>query len=222
MSSNETAAPRPRTEWLPTAGRALGVVATLGLIYVAVSFYRQYAVHYIAVHTQASFGPYWHERDWLLVHIAGGTLALLAGPFQLWSGLGRRFLAVHRWSGRLYITGVLIAGSAAFYMSFFTQPHDFGVALFMLAVAWWTTSGMAYLAIRRHRIDAHRQWMIRSYVVTFAFVSFRWLVEQPVFQPLGPARYATVGWMCWAAPLLVAEVVLQWRHTVGPRRVGRT
>lgn len=218
MSSTQTAVTEPRRAWLPPIGRALGVVATLGLLFVAVSFYRHYAVHYIADHTQASFGALWPERNWLLVHIAGGTLALLAGPFQLWSGLGRRFLVVHRWSGRLYLTGVLLAGGAAFHMSFLTKPADFGVALFVLAAAWWTTSGMAFLAIRRHRFDAHRQWMIRSYVVTFAFVSFRWLVAQPVFQPLGPARYATVGWACWVVPLLVTEVVLQWRHTVGPSR----
>jgi hypothetical protein len=32
---------------------------------------------------------------------------------------------------------------------------------------------MAFLAIRRRQITQHQDWMIRSYVVTFAFVFFR-------------------------------------------------
>ena len=32
---------------------------------------------------------------------------------------------------------------------------------------------MAFVAIRRKNLVQHKQWMVRSYVVTFAFVSFR-------------------------------------------------
>ena len=35
---------------------------------------------------------------------------------------------------------------------------------------------MAFVAIRNRNIAQHRQWIIRSYVVTMGFVSFR-LVE---------------------------------------------
>lgn len=55
--------------------------------------------------------------------------------------------------------------------------------------------------------------MIRSYVVTFAFVTFRWLVDLPLviglmenFGERGPA----VGWFSWTIPLLITEVVLNW------------
>ena len=33
-------------------------------------------------------------------------------------------------------------------------------------------SGMALIAIRRRNFIQHKEWMIRSYVVTFAFVTF--------------------------------------------------
>ena len=73
---------------------------------------------------------------------------------------------------------------------------------------------MALFAIRQRHIQQHRDWMIRSYVVTFAFVLFRLMVEVMTALDLGalPERYATAAWLCWAIPLLVAEPVLQWRQ----------
>jgi len=195
--------------------QALGIAVLALLAYEALRFYLRDPVHYVLDYTQKSFGSYWPHRVALLLHIGGGTLALFCGPFQLWSGLRRRHLSVHRLTGYLYIGGVAMAGAAAFYLGFFTQPRDFGVALWGLAVAWWTTVGMAFVAIHRKQIAAHREWMIRGYVVTFAFVVFRWVVDLPILASLGDSRFATVGWLCWAGPLLVAEVVLQWRRTVG-------
>lgn len=214
MESHAAAAPasRPASRQLL---QALGVIVLGLLAYEALHFYLRDPLHYILDHTRQSFGFYWPHRTALLFHITGGTLALFCGPFQLWSGLRDRHLRVHRVTGYLYVAGVALAGGAAIYLGFFTQPRDFGVALWALAAAWWTTVGMAFLAIRRRRISAHREWMIRGYVVTFAFVAFRWWVDLPIFASLGDSRYATVGWLCWVGPLLIAEVALQWRRTVG-------
>ena len=100
-------------------------------------------------------------------------------------------------------------------MASFSQPRDWAVSLFMLAFAWWLTVGMAYAAIRRRRIEAHKEWMVRSYVVTFAFVTFRYLEPLSVWDPLGGARGSTVLWLSWVFPLLIAEVILQWPRTIG-------
>jgi hypothetical protein len=69
------------------------------------------------------------------------------------------------------------------------------------------------VAIRRHAIDQHTEWMIRSYVVTCAFVTFR--VLYGVLETAGvgttPEQYAAASWFCWAVPLLVTEACLQGR-----------
>lgn len=197
----------------------LGVLAAAFLAWQAVHFWVQAPLHYIVDQTEQSFKQYWPVRGWLLLHIAGGTLALFTGPFQLWTGLRRRALRVHRLLGYTYLAGIAMGGTAGFALSFRTEPADFAVALFSLAFAWWLTVGMAFVAIRRGRIEAHREWMIRGYVVTFAFVAFRYLVDFPVWAPLGPARAATVGWLCWVIPLMLAEVGLQWKRTVGRTRL---
>ncbi len=76
-----------------------------------------------------------------------------------------------------YLAGVLIGAAAAFYLSF-TTPLGwvFGSGLFALAIAWTVTTGMAFRAINSRAIVQHREWMIRSYVVTLAFVFFRIVV----------------------------------------------
>jgi hypothetical protein len=51
----------------------------------------------------AQFGDLWSRRYPLLVHIAGGSVALLIGPLQLWLGATRRRLDWHRTLGTLYV-----------------------------------------------------------------------------------------------------------------------
>jgi hypothetical protein len=75
------------------------------------------------------------------------------------------------------------------------------------------TTTLAYVAIRRKRLNQHKEWMIRSYVVTFGFVSFRALLVTLQAARVGtePEQLAISAWFCWAVPLLVTEAILQGR-----------
>ncbi len=57
---------------------------------------------------EVSFRLYFPRRGWLLLHIAGGIVAVLAGPVQLWLGLSDRHMGLHRRLGLTYISGVAI------------------------------------------------------------------------------------------------------------------
>jgi hypothetical protein len=59
--------------------------------------------------------------------------------------------------------------------------------------------------------------MLRSYTVTFAFITFR-LAEQVLRtwitlpdDPVADDLDAAMAWACWAIPLLVAEPLIQLR-----------
>ena len=198
--------------------RAMTVVLSLTAL-AAIAFVAGAAVPYFL---SSSYGPpeYAPRRGWLLLHIVGGVIALLTGPVQLWLGLADRGMAWHRRMGIGYMTGVGIGSLAAFYLSTHTDfGWIFGAGLFGLAVAWVTTTTLAYLAIKRSLIDQHKEWMIRSYVVTFAFVTFR--VIQPALYaahigtPL--EQLAVAAWACWAVPLLITELVIQGRKVLAVR-----
>jgi hypothetical protein len=198
--------------------RALAALLSLTAL-AAVVFVAGAAMPYLM---SSSYGPpeYAPRRGWLLLHIVGGIIALLTGPVQLWLGLSDRGMGWHRRMGIGYMTGVGMGSVGAFYMSTHTDfGWIFGAGLFALAVAWVTTTTLAYLAIRRSLIDQHKEWMIRSYVVTFAFVTFR--VIQPALQaahigtPL--EQLAAAAWACWAVPLLITELVIQGRKVLAIR-----
>jgi len=65
------------------------------------------------------------------------------------------------------------------------ESWTFGVVLFIGGVFWLATTSKAVLAAVRRHIAHHREWMIRSYIFTFSFVSFRLLLEIPWIENLG-------------------------------------
>jgi hypothetical protein len=63
--------------------------------------------------------------------------------------------------------------------------------------------------------------MIRSYVVTTGFVTFRMVF--PLLQTSGigslPEQLALAAWGCWAVPLLFTEAILQGRKILAVKPV---
>ena len=155
----------------------------------------------------------WPRRGWLLTHIAGGLIALLTGPVQLWLGLHNVKMDVHRKLGFVYIAGMAIGSVGAIGLALQTEGGlIFGSGLFFLAMAWLATTSLAFMAIKKNLIEQHKEWTIRSYVVTFAFVTFR--VGQVALTGRGVALSTAIGvmaWACWAVPLLLTETVIQGR-----------
>jgi hypothetical protein len=185
----------------------LGVAMFLGLGFVA-----GFALPYFTGGEELARYP--GRQGWLFMHIGGGMIALLVGPGQLWLGHKNRRIDVHRKLGLVYMGSIAVSVTAAFYLSTHTTlGWVFGAGLFGLAVAWIVTTGLAFAAVRRGLLHQHQEWMIRSYVVTFAFVFFRILAG--VLQVTGvgslPEQLAAASWFCWAAPLLVTEAILQGR-----------
>ena len=209
-SSAVTPLPDTRASWRLTAFLALAGVA--GIAFVALAALPYYL--------SASYGPpeYAPRRGWLMLHISGGIVAILTGPVQLWLGLGERGMTWHRRMGIAYMAAVGVGAIGAYYMAFNTDfGWLFGASLATLATAWTTTTAMAYLAIKKSLVEQHKEWMIRSYVLTFAFVLFR--LVQPMLQGFGTIteQLAAAGWLCWTIPLLTTELVLQGRKIMRVR-----
>jgi Predicted membrane protein (DUF2306) len=141
-----------------------------------------------------------------------GTIALAVAPVQYWLGYSSRHRAWHRALGRTYITCVLLSSGPAVALALTnTISWVYGLGVLGLAAAWLLTTGMAWRAARNRRFDQHRDWMIRSMVVTFGFVWFR--VAHAVAAVLGVGteaeRFIVAAWASWSVPLLIAEVLLQ-------------
>ena len=72
----------------------------------------------------------------VLLHLGGGILTVLIGPFQFWSTQRNKYPRVHRTMGRIYLSGVAIGGIGAAYMTFYTFggfANELGFGLFTSA-----------------------------------------------------------------------------------------
>jgi len=195
------------------------VLVVLGLAGIAAAvFLVVFALPYFKLDPD-KLSLYRGKEGWIFLHIATGAVALSLGPFVLWHGLKRRRMMLHRRIGAAYMIAVGFSSIAGFYLAIHTNiGWVFGMGLAGLATAWVATTGLAYICIRRRRIEQHKEWMIRSYVVTLAFVNFRILVG--VLQAAGVGtnveQLTAASWFCWAVPLLLAELILQSRKIWRP------
>jgi hypothetical protein len=194
---------------------AATILTWTGIVVLAVGFVIKYVLFYYRHYDAASWESYWPRRGWLFLHTSGGTLALLTGPWQFWTGLRQRNLQIHRWTGRLFLLGVVMGAAGSIGLAVMAVGGwAFEVGLMGLASAWLVTTAMAYYSIRKGLVALHKEWMIRAYVVTFAFVFFRILSDYGPTSRLQPEndRSITIAWSCWVVPLAVTEMVFQLRR----------
>jgi uncharacterized membrane protein len=206
---NATAASAVRSHSRALVITVLGVVAFAALWFIARS-----ALPYLKL-SEAHYGPYFWPRRWgLVLHVAGGITAVTVGIVQLWLGLSNRTGRLHRVLGKVYVGVIAVGSIAGFYLALtITYNMPYAAGLFFLCVAWVLTTAMAVFAIYRRALFQHREWMMRSYAVTFAFVTFRFGVDALIAQGLQPGdAQAIMAWACWALPLLLLEPLIQLRR----------
>jgi uncharacterized membrane protein len=150
------------------------------------------------------------DRHLLIPHTLCGLVALLAGPMQFSSRLRRRHLKVHRALGRIYVISVFIGALTGIALSA-GRPGMPGTS--MQAAAWIVCTTAAFIAARNRQIAQHRTWMVRSYAVTFTFVSSRVLNLWPSYWSHLGDTLAAVGVIAFTlASLLVVDLALNWRE----------
>lgn len=152
-------------------------------------------------------------------HICFGAVALLIGPLQFARGLRERFPRMHRWLGSISIGAIAIAAIAGLVISPVTSAGLVGTLGFAtLAVLWATFALLGLRAIVRRDIRSHREWMTRTFALTYAAVTLRlWIpILMLAFTATGTnpdaafaAAYAIVPFLCWVPNLIVAEWIVQ-------------
>ena len=180
---------------------------------VAMWFLNTAALRYLTV-SPDSYGIYWPRHMWLFAHVVAGMLALIIGPIQFWPGLKQDHPTLHRILGITYVSSTGVGALSAYYLAFHTDfGWMFSMGLASMATAWLISTALATVAIYKKLIPQHREWMIRSYVVTFGFVIFR--LSTDMLDVLGVGTFSErlilASWICWSVPLLLIETLLQGR-----------
>ena len=143
-----------------------------------------------------------------LLHILGGAVALLAGPWQLMPRLRARRPRLHRATGYAYVSAVAVAGVAGLVMG----PTAWGgpaaqLGFTSLAILWLATTGVGLRRILAGDRAGHRAWITCSYALAFAAVSLR--LQMPLFGVLGvpdAVAYPIAAWSCWVPNLILVRM----------------
>jgi uncharacterized membrane protein len=150
------------------------------------------------------------DRQLLIPHTLSGVIALLSGPIQFSSRFRRRHVKFHRVLGRIYVVSVFIGAATGVALAN-GRPGFPGTS--MQAAAWIVCTTAAFLTARNRQILQHRQWMVRSYAVTFTFVSSRVLNLWPRYWSHLGDTFAAVGVIAFTlASLLIVDLGLNWRE----------
>jgi uncharacterized membrane protein len=149
----------------------------------------------------------WPFRWWLLPHVATGAVSLALGPLQFSASLRRRSLALHRWLGRVYVAATLVAAGLALYIVMVFEAPANRWVMGVMAGLWWACTALAWLAIRGRDIAQHRLWMMRSYGLTFTFVTTRFIPDV-VLPGLGFFGVTTLYWLLILLALVLPDVIV--------------
>jgi hypothetical protein len=152
----------------------------------------------------------------LYIHAFAIMFPLIIGPVQFFlrrltpEARRAKYLPLHRWLGRIYVTGALIGGVAGLYLAFFAFGGFVSALGFgLLALLTLTCTSIAYLRIRAKNEFSHKEWMTRSYALIFAAVTLRLQLGIYIgaFGIEEMAAYQAVAWSSWVPNLIIAEII---------------
>lgn len=145
------------------------------------------------------------------VHLAAGTLSILIGALQLFPYFQKK-QKLHKPMGRTYGYAILLLGfPTGVYMSFFAEGGWLSTLGFLImSVLWFGTTLIAIQKARQGRIIEHKEWMYRSYAMTFSAVTLRLLVPLLSYFLHWDHMFVIIitAWISWGLNLIVAETVI--------------
>ena len=201
--------------------KSLGLVAFWSfIIFLSAYFFLDNVIAYFYGYRSRMFGnTLFHNKLWVVMHMVGGTLALLLGPLQFWPFIRKRFVQFHRISGKIYMLGILLIGISAGRLSLISSCVPCRISLFLLTLFAVLSTLFAWKAIKARNIKTHRHMMVRSYVCVIAFVTVRiddvfslnflfGEITDPTFRRVVNEYFFSF------VPLIIAEIIMTWLPSV--------
>lgn len=156
------------------------------------------------------------DGDWsmLAIHIVLGVVFLVLAALQFSPELRARHRSWHRGAGRIAMLAGVVAGLSGVWLvvayppSVLATPVMDGLRV-VFGTALAGTVLLAYRAVRRRDITAHRAWMIRAFALavagsTQALVIGLWLAVIGPLTPESATALITIGF-------LINIVFAEWR-----------
>jgi uncharacterized membrane protein len=160
-----------------------------------------------------------------VVHMLVAAVVTVAGLVQVLPVVRRRWPALHRWNGRLFMTMALAASLTGFYLTW-VRGSQLGPAS-----AWSTTLNgvlivvfalLAWRSALRRDFESHRRHALRAWLLVNG-VWFLRIGMVPVGiamgalglgEAYGELAFLAVSWLSWTLPILLLQLHL-WAERGG-------
>ena len=155
-----------------------------------------------------------------LLHVVPGGIFLTFALFQFSTSVRSRYPQFHRWSGRVLVLVAFVAGLSAFYFGLlmpYGGPSE-AIATALFGGLFLAAISRAFIAIRRHQVARHREWMIRAFAIAIGISTVRVVgaVFDVTLTPAGirpPEIFVLSIWVGWAITLGAAEVWVRYTRS---------
>lgn len=168
------------------------------------------------------------------VHLLLAAVLMLGGALQLVPQVRRHAPALHRWNGRVYLAGAMLAALSGLYMLWWRGAvgdvvQHLGISLNAVLVLLF--AGLALRRALQREFAAHRRWALRLFLAVGGVWFFRvglmfWLAVNGGPAGFDPATFTgpALSFLAFAQyllPLAVLEAYLRCRDGGGPmQRLG--
>ena len=175
------------------------------------------ASHFLEL-TPEALGKYFNYKWFLIAHITAGGGSLILGIIQFWKKLRNYSWKLHRMIGILYLLAVLVSSVCAVILAFTTSykvnlPYAFSLQIWVSI--WISATSLAYFFAIKKKFKLHQEWMIRSYIVTMAFVISGLILKISYLKNLGTIEdiSPSLFWFGWSVPLYIYEIILSSKQS---------
>lgn len=157
----------------------------------------------------------------VVAHVLTALPPLMIGPWLFVRGLLKtraRFL--HIWLGLVYVYCIFASSVLGFLLALGNTAGIVAIGGFgTLGVVWFITTFYAFRYARQKNWILHREWMIRSFMITLAVVTVR-LLPAPQGDAMS-AFYPLMTWLCWVPNAIIAELYVQLTDFQGRFNPGK-
>jgi uncharacterized membrane protein len=147
------------------------------------------------------------------IHVFTSILTFIAGFTQFSSYLLKEHKTLHRIMGKIYVVSVLFVNvPSGMILAFYANGYlSSKIAFVILDSLWFWFTLKAFIEIKRGNILAHKQFMMRSYALTFSAITLRaWkLILSGLFVISPVSLYMIDAWLGFVPNLLIVEWLIR-------------
>lgn len=168
-----------------------------------------------------------YNRACIQIHLIGGVLIQILGPFQLIPSL--RTWGVHKWVGRIYLLS-MIAAVIGGEMFMFVNPTIGGsnmtISFAVYGIAFFICGGMAFYYARLKQYRTHMYWALVTFCLGIAPWCYRLLyfiscifgydvhsITQDFQRPLDMA----FSWLFFVPNIIITSFIIFILHKTQPK-----